>query len=322
MIGLIVTMYEISSIILLAFLLDYFIGDPQNPFHPIRIIGAGISLGIELYKKINIKQRLASFVFGMIVVIIIISLTYIVTKVIIELSSAISMTLGFAIQVILCYFVIAPKALKHESMKVYYKLESNDIEGARHSLSYIVGRDTKELSPANIVRATVETIAENLSDGVIAPLIFVFIGGVPLGMAYKAINTLDSMIGYRNETYEYFGKFAARLDDIVNIIPSRISAIFMIIATIFTKSDTKSAIRIFFRDRYNHKSPNSAQTEAVCAGALGISLGGDNYYNGVLVHKPIIGDPTNEPSIHHIIEANKIMYAATALIILAMFLIF
>jgi len=314
-------MQEITLIILLAFILDSIIGDPQNPLHPIRIIGNAITLGINFYKKLGIKHKLASFILGAGMSIIIISLSYLFAKFFILLISGINATLGFILQVVLCYFIIAPKALKDESMKVYYKLEENDLEGARHFLSYIVGRDTKKLSFESVTKATVETISENLSDGVIAPLIFVFIGGVPLGLAYKAINTLDSMIGYRNESYEYFGKFAAKLDDIVNFIPSRASAILMIIATLFMNVSTKSAIHIFIRDRYNHKSPNSAQTESVCAGALGIALGGANYYKGKLVEKPTIGDSLNPPTINHIIQANKMMYIATILAIAIMFLI-
>ena len=211
----------------------------------------------------------------------------------------------------MCYFIIAPRALKDESMLVYLRLNDSDIEGARKYLSYIVGRDTAELGIPEIVKAAVETVAENLGDGVIAPLLFILLGGAPLGFAYKAVNTLDSMIGYRNEEFEYFGKFAARLDDVVNFVPARLSAILMILGSVFVGGDVKSAVKIYIRDRRNHKSPNSAHTEAVCAGALGLRLGGDNYYKGILVHKPTIGDNINEPEPKHIIAANRLMYAAT-----------
>jgi adenosylcobinamide-phosphate synthase len=179
-----------------------------------------------------------------------------------------------------------------------------------------VGRDTENLSASEIVKAAVETVSENLSDGVIAPLIFICIGGAPLGMAYKAINTLDSMLGYRNEDFEYFGKFAARLDDIVNLIPARVSAWLMILGSFIIGADIKGAIRIYIRDRYNHKSPNSAHTESVCAGALGLCLGGSSYYRGVLVQKPTIGDEIHEPVPKHIIAANRLMYAATIITVL------
>jgi adenosylcobinamide-phosphate synthase len=219
----------------------------------------------------------------------------------------------------MCYFLIAAKELKDDSMKIYADLNNGDIEGARKNLSFIVGRDTQNLSPSAMIKAAVETVAENLSDGVIAPLIFIFIGGAPLGFAYKAINTLDSMIAYRNDEFEYFGKAAARLDDAVNFIPARVSALMMIAGSFFCGMDTKMAVRIYSRDRYNHKSPNSAQTESVCAGALGLCLGGDNYYHGALVHKPTIGDAIHEPEPEHIIAANRLMYSAAigAVILLA-----
>ncbi len=314
-------MDRIMYVIIFAFILDLLIGDPQNPFHPIRMIGNGISFFVSLYKKINIKNPLPRFCFGVVLSLTIIFTTYFVAKITIDVSSGVHTYLGFAVEVVLCYFIIAAKALKVESMKVYKSIENNNLEEARKNLSYIVGRDTENLSFPQIIKGTVETISENLSDGVIAPLIFVFVGGVPLGLAYKAINTLDSMIGYKNETYEYLGKFAARLDDVANFFPSRISAVFMILSTLFTGMDTKQAIKIFRRDRFNHKSPNSAQTEAVCAGALGLCFGGDNYYKGVLVHKPTIGDEINLPDKRHILDANKMMYVTAILLIGFMMLI-
>jgi len=214
------------------------------------------------------------------------------------------------VEAILCYFLIAAKALKVESMKVFHSLKNGDIEGARKNLSHLVGRDTHNLTEQEIVKATVETVSENLSDGVIAPLTFICIGGAPLAAAYKAVNTLDSMVGYRNKDFEYFGKFAARLDDVVNFIPARISALLMILGSVFVGMDTKRACKIYLRDRKNHRSPNSAQTESVCAGALGLRLGGDHHYSGVLVSKPTIGDELQEPKAEHIINANRLMYAA------------
>jgi len=235
--------------------------------------------------------------------------SYVAAKLLIESLYPLNDTIGLVFEALICYFLIAAKALKDESMKVYHSLDSKDIEGARKNLSFIVGRDTQNLSISDIIKATVETISENLSDGVIAPLLFIFIGGAPLGMVYKAINTLDSMIGYRNDDFEYFGKFAARLDDTANFIPSRISALLMIIGGFFVGADVKGGVRIYIRDRHNHKSPNSAQTESVCAGALGLCLGGDHYYHGAIVHKPAIGDGIHEPGPKHIIAANRLMYA-------------
>jgi adenosylcobinamide-phosphate synthase len=302
--------YRTAIIIIAAFTLDCIIGDPQNPFHPIRIIGNGISLGIVAYRKIRLKNPVVQFIAGSILSLIIIFLSYTVIKFLTLGIYRINYFVGLAAESVICYFLIAAKALKDESMKVYSSLVTGDIEAARKNLSFIVGRDTQNLNQPSIVKAAVETVAENLSDGVIAPLIYICIGGAPLGMAYKAINTLDSMIGYRNDEFEYFGKFAARLDDIVNFIPSRVSALMMILGSAINCMNTKNAVRIYIRDRYKHKSPNSAQTESVCAGALGLCLGGDNYYHGVLVHKPNIGDSLYEGEPKHIIVANRLMYSA------------
>lgn len=314
-------MERIALIILLAFILDTILGDPQNKYHPIRIIGNYIFFWILKFKNKKNKSNRSSFILGSLLSLSTIFFTFITTFSIVYFGNKINSSLGFILEVILCYFIIAPKSLKIESMKVNESILSKNLDEARFRLSYIVGRDTNELTLQQITVATVETIAENLSDGVIAPILFVFIGGVPLGMAYKAINTLDSMIGYRNETYEYFGKFAAILDDIVNFIPARISAIFVMLATVFTRNNTKNSINIYLRDRKNHKSPNSAQTESVYAGALGIQLGGDNYYHGVLVHKPTIGEYIEQPTSKHIEESNKLMYVTTTLVIITMIIV-
>ena len=299
-----------TAIIIAAFVLDCILGDPQNPVHPIRIIGRCISLGVTVYKKAKVKSPLAQLAMGAVLTLLIAGLSYAAAALIIWGFYQLNYWLGIIAEVIICYFLIAAKALKDESMKVYRAIEAGDIEGAKKNLSRIVGRDTHNMNITAIVKATVETIAENLSDGIVAPLIYVFIGGVPLGMAYKAVNTLDSMIGYRNDEFEYFGKFAARLDDAVNIVPSRVSALLMIIASIFTGKDVKRTLHIYIRDRHNHKSPNSAQTESVCAGALGLCLGGDSYYQGVIVRKQTIGDEIHVPAPKHIIAANRLMYAA------------
>jgi adenosylcobinamide-phosphate synthase len=299
-------------IIFAAFILDSIFGDPQNAYHPMRVIGNGISLGVTAYKKAKIKNPVIQFAMGALLALIIVGLSYAITHLVTWGFYRLNYWIGLTLETVICYFLIAARALKDESMKVYRSLYAGNIEDARKNLSFIVGRDTQNLSIPGIVKAAVETVAENLSDGVIAPLILICIGGAPLGMAYKAINTLDSMIGYKNEEFEYFGKFAARLDDAANFIPSRISALLMIPASFFVGADVKRAARIFIRDRYNHKSPNSGQTESVCAGALGLCLGGDSYYQGVLVHKPAIGDGVYEPAPEHIIAANRLMYAAAA----------
>jgi len=305
-----------ALIIIAAFILDCAFGDPKNPVHPIRLIGKCISSGVAIYQKINIKRPAAQFVAGIILTVLIVGLSFIVTRLILFGCYHFNYWLGFAVETAICYFLIAAKALKDESMKVCRSLEAGDIDGARENLSFIVGRETRNLDASGIVKSTVETVSENLSDGVIGPLIFIAIGGAPLGMAYKAVNTLDSMIGYRNDEFEYYGKFAARLDDVVNIIPARVTALLMIFGCLFIRADARGAGRIYIRDRYNHKSPNAAHPEAVCAGAFGLRLGGDNYYHGVLVHKPTIGDDIIDPAPMHIIAANRLMYAATIIAVI------
>ena len=301
----------LALIIVTAFILDCLIGDPQNPYHPMRAIGKFIALGIRLLGSLKPKSHAAQFTMGVVMSLIVVSVSFALTWLLMWGLYRLNIWVGLCAEVILCYFLIAPKALRDESMLVYRALVDGDILCARKNLSFIVGRDTQDLNAGDMVRATVETVSENLSDGVIAPLIFTAIGGAPLGMALKAVNTLDSMVGYRNVEFEWFGKFAARLDDVVNFIPSRVSAFLLIFGSLFTGWDTKGAVRVYIRDRYSHKSPNSAQTESACAGALGLALGGDSYYKGELVRKPTIGDGINEPVPKHIVAANRLMYAAT-----------
>ncbi|MCL2883709.1 MAG: adenosylcobinamide-phosphate synthase CbiB [Coriobacteriia bacterium] len=313
--------FKTALIIPLAFLLDWVIGDPQNPFHPMRLIGKGIAAGTKAFKKAQQKQPWApalQFVGGALLTVVTVGLAFAVTAVVIWALYLANFWLGLLVEAVICYFLIAAHSLKKESQAVYRTLTEGSLEQARHQLSMIVGRDTESLSGPAIVRATVETVAENVSDGVIAPLIYIAIGGAPLGMAYKAVNTLDSMIGYRNADYEYFGKFAARLDDVVNFIPARFSALLMILASAFVGADSKGARRVFARDRYKHKSINSAQTESVCAGALGLCLGGDSYYHGQLVSKPTIGDGDPEPGPEQILAANRLMYATAVIAVVVL----
>ena len=213
---------------------------------------------------------------------------------------------------IMTYQILATKCLKVESMKVYKKLTTGTIEEARYAVSMIVGRDTQSLDEKQVAKAAVETVAENTSDGVIAPMLYLAIGGPILGFLYKAINTMDSMIGYKSDRYIDYGRAAAKLDDVVNYIPSRISAWLMIVACIFLGKSysEKDALRIFLRDRYCHTSPNSAQTEAACAGALGLRLAGDASYFGKVVKKPYIGDARREIEPADIVRANRLLYGS------------
>ena len=221
--------------------------------------------------------------------------------------------LGIALETFMCYQMLAVKSLKAESMRVYEALKKPDLPGARTAVSMIVGRDTRSLSAAGVTKAAVETIAENTSDGIIAPLFYMAIGGPALMFLYKGIKTMDSMVGYKNEKYLHFGRYAAKLDDIANYIPARISAWLMILASFFAGFDWKNAKKIFLRDRYNHASPNSAQTEAVMAGALDIQLAGNAFYFGKLYEKPTIGDAVREVETEDIKRANRLLYASAAL---------
>ena len=228
----------------------------------------------------------------------------------------INTVLGIAAESIMCYYLIAPCCLKRESMKVYAAAAENDTEKARQAVSMIVGRDTKPLDMNGIIRAAVETVAENTSDGVTAPLFYMAFGGAVGGAFYKAANTMDSMLGYKNEKYIDFGRFAARLDDILNFIPSRLTALIMILSAYILGYDGKNAYRIWKRDRRNHESPNSAQTESVCAGALDIRLAGDAYYFGELHRKPFIGDDIRPVEKEDIIRANRLMYLTSVIMLL------
>ena len=289
--------------------LDAVFGDPVWLYHPVRIIGNWISI-LEKWlrgfcKNEERKERIAGGIlwFGVVVVSVGIpwGLLYLAGKV--------SFWLRFALETFWCYQLLAGKCLKDESRKVYVQLVNHNLEGARQAVSMIVGRDTENLSEAGVTKAAVETVAENTSDGVIAPLIFMLIGGAPLGFFYKAVNTMDSMVGYKNEKYLHFGRAAAKLDDVMNFLPARISALLMVgTAFISGKSyNGKQAWHIWRRDNRKHASPNSAQTESVCAGALGIQLAGDASYFGKVVKKPYIGDPTRAVEPEDIRRTNRLM---------------
>lgn len=299
--------------ILTGFLLDFILGDPQNPYHPVRFLGWMNTIGIRLYNKLSPKRNITQFFYGTLMAVVIISLTYLGVFALIKFLHLLNFWLGFAAEAVLCYFIIASKCLYTESMKIHSALCREDLISARKILSTIVGRDTKDLGQEKIVKATVETVAENLSDGVIAPLFYLFLGGVPLGFAYKAINTLDSMVGYKNDTFMYLGKFSARFDDVVNFIPARLAAMLMLVSAGLLGFDFKNALKIYARDRYNHLSPNSAHTESVCAGALNIQLGGSGTYHGKLVNKPTIGDEHRQAMLIDIKSANKLMMASAVL---------
>lgn len=312
-----------EHIILVAiggFILDLILGDPHNWPHPVRWIGMLISKGEELIRKWLPKTKEGERVGGILLVIGVVGITVFVSTLLIKVGGWINPWLGTLVEIILAYQILATKSLKDESMKVYKALEAGDLEGARYAVSMIVGRDTASLDEEGIAKATIETVAENTSDGIIGPLFYLVIGGVPLAFMYKAINTLDSMIGYKNEKYEYFGTFGAKLDDVVNYIPARISGYLMILASGLCGMNLKGAYTIYKRDRYNHKSPNSAHTEAACAGALNIQLAGDAYYFGIKCEKPTIGDAIRLVEVEDIKRTNRLMYV-TCIVGLILFIL-
>lgn len=296
--------------LIVGYILDLIIGDPHGFFHPIKLIGNMIS-SIEKKLRTRCKNKDEERRAGAILWIVVVGASFVVPYLLLELVSNINLILAIILESVMCYYILATKSLRDESIKVYKALKENNIVEARKYLSYIVGRDTENLNESSVAKGAVETVAENTSDGVIAPIIFILIGGAPLGFMYKAINTLDSMVGYKNEKYIDFGRFSAIADDVANYIPSRISAYLMIIASMIIGMDYKNAYKIYKRDRYNHLSPNSAQTESVCAGALNISLGGGNYYGGVLVSKPTIGDNDRYIETEDIKRANNLMYVTS-----------
>lgn len=299
--------------LILGFLIDLLLGDPRWLYHPVRIIGNGISLLEKILRRMFPKTPGGEKTAGFFLVLFICIGSGGVPFLLLYLAYHIHTVLGIALETFMCYQMLAVKSLKAESMRVYEALKKPDLPGARTAVSMIVGRDTRSLSAAGVTKAAVETIAENTSDGIIAPLFYMAIGGPALMFLYKGINTMDSMVGYKNEKYLHFGRYAAKLDDIANYIPARISAWLMILASLFAGFDWKNAKKIFLRDRYNHASPNSAQTEAVMAGALDIQLAGNAFYFGKLYEKPTIGDAVREVETEDIKRANRLLYASAAL---------
>ena len=283
--------------IILGFLLDLIVGDPQNPIHPIRIIGS-LCKTVEKFFRSILKRylKVAGLLTWILVVFIVFIFNYLLLKVTYRINPSVTMILGS----VMIYFCISTKALKIEGLKVVKYVIKDDIEGARKQLSYIVGRDTKNLDKESILKAVVETVAENMSDGVIAPLFYAGIGGAPLAFLYKAVNTMDSMFGYKNDKYIEFGYFPAKLDDVFNYIPARLSGYFIVVVSFILGLDYKNSFKIYKRDKNNHSSPNSAHPEAAVAGALNVQLGGPNYYFGKLVEKQTIGDDREKIDINKV----------------------
>ena len=304
--------------VILGFILDLIVGDPHWLYHPIRLVGHLISGLEKLLRKIFPKTEQGELIAGGFLLVLTAGITTAAAWGLLLVAGLVHPCLRFALEVIMCYWVLATKSLKTETMKVYDALKEGDLKKARFAVSMVVGRDTEILDDIGVTKAAVETVAENASDGVIAPLLFLMIGGAPLGFFYKAVNTMDSMVGYKNDKYLYFGRAAAKFDDVLNYIPARLSGMLMCGAAAFCGMDSKNAWRIYRRDRYNHSSPNSAHTEATAAGAMHIQLAGNAYYFGKLYEKPTLGDPDRPVEYEDIPRVNRLLYA-TAILSLVVF---
>ena len=304
-----------------GFLLDLVLGDPHTPYHPACIIGKYISGYEKLLRKYLLKDNAGEKLqkrAGIYLVLLVLVTATLIPMVLLMAAYWLHPYVGLGVEMIMCYAILAARSLQTESMKVYDALQKDGLEAGRKAVSMIVGRDTQNLDEKGVTKAAVETIAENFSDGVVAPMFYMILGGTVAGYFYKAVNTMDSMVGYKNEKYLYFGRAAAHLDDIINYIPARISALIMIVASFLMKLDGPNAWKIFIRDRHNHASPNSAQTEAVAAGALDVMLAGDAYYFGQLYHKKTIGDDIRPIEVNDIRVMNKLMYASAWITLMLM----
>ncbi len=296
-----------------GFLLDALFGDPAWLPHPVVLMGRCISALEKQLRTALPKTPRGELVGGAAVAAVLPLGTLAVTGLACWAAARLHPALGLALQMLWCGQALAAKGLAQESRNVYKELAKGDLPAARRAVARIVGRDTQNLTAAGVTRAAVETVAENTSDGVIAPLLYMLLGGAPLALTYKAINTMDSMLGYKNEKYLYFGRCAAKLDDAANWLPSRLAALLWVAAAALTGNSARGAWRIWRRDRRRHASPNSAQTESACAGALGVQLAGPAYYFGEYYDKPTIGDPLREIEPRDILRANRMMYAESLL---------
>ena len=302
----------IEYAVLGGFVLDCLFGDPAWLPHPVVYMGKAISKLEKFLRPRLPKTPQGELLGGAIVAFCLPVGTFLLTGLVCWGAARLHPLLGLAVQMFWCGQALAARGLVQESTNVYIELKKPDLPGARKAVSRIVGRDTAELTAEGVTKAAVETVAENASDGVIAPLLYMLIGGAPLALTYKAINTMDSMLGYKNERYLYFGRVPAKLDDVANYIPSRLAGLLWVAAAAFTHNDAKGAWKIWRRDRRRHASPNSAQTESACAGALGVQLAGPAYYFGEYYAKPTIGDALRPIEPEDILRANQMMYVASA----------
>lgn len=309
-------------IMILGYIMDLVFGDPYWFPHPVRFIGKLISKTEKFIRK-HAKSEESLKYWGILMWLVPVVTTAVVTTFIVKIASF-NKYVEIFVSAFIIYTTLSTKCLKDEATKIYKVLETGDIKKSRVQLSYIVGRDTTNLSQSEIIRATVETVAENTVDGTISPMFYGFLFGPVGAMTYKAINTLDSMVGYKNDKYLNLGCVSAKLDDVANFIPARLTAIFMPLGAFLCGMNGLNSFKIAIRDRKNHKSPNCAFAEGAAAGAIGVQLGGTNIYFGKEVYKPTIGDKKRELENYDIVRMNKLMYATTAnalLILSALFCI-
>ena len=305
--------HELFCAMLLGFLLDCLLGDPRSIPHPVVCMGKLISWLEKAFRTLFPKTKLGENLAGGSIWLVTVAVSFLIPWGLLKLTGMVSPWLRLLLQAIFCWQVLAAKSLRQESMKVYEALKTGTIEDARYAVSMIVGRDTQALDADAVTRAAVETVAENCSDGVIAPMLYFALGGGPLAFAYKAVNTMDSMLGYVEPPYQNVGLVPARMDDVCNYLPARISGIMMLLAGGLLGLNFRNGWKIFLRDRYNHASPNSAQTESVCAGLLGLRLAGDAWYHGVLHKKKYIGDALRPITPEDIPLSDRLMYATAVL---------
>lgn len=291
-------------------LLDLLFGDPVWLYHPVRLIGSWLSWAERKLRKVCGSHLTAA---GGVLWVLTAMPAFLIPFGLLSLAGWVHPVLRFLLEAFWCFQILAARCLASEGRKVYDRLKARDLPGARKAVSMIVGRDTHELTEEGVTKAAVETVAENTSDGVTAPLLYLLIGGAPLGFLYKAVNTMDSMLGYKNDQYLYFGRIPAKMDDVFNYIPARVTALLMTAAAFLTGLNGKNAWKIYRRDRKKHASPNAAQTESVCAGALGVQLAGDAVYFGKLYKKEFIGDPLHGIEPEDIIRTERLMYATEIL---------
>lgn len=298
---------------IVAFLIDALIGDPRSKLHPVVLIGNLISL-LEKILRCEVDSPAKKIFKGGVLVSAVVVITLFVGFAIETLSREVpSLAAQIFIQASVLSFMISPRSLSDAGREIFYLLEQDNLPRAREKVGWIVGRDTQNLNEAEVARATVETVAENTVDGIISPLFYFAVGGLPLAVAYRAINTMDSMLGYKNDKYIYFGRVAARLDDVANFIPARLTGLLFIVAAFVLRLDWRNAFNMMKRDASKHPSPNGGWAEATVAGALNIRLGGVNYYFGQPHFRAYMGEPNEILEATHILGVIRLMYTVTIL---------